>query len=146
MDEYKPILWKSVDYQLSDIQLKPEDFEKALSKIKVDAAAGPDQIPAILLKKCAKALSKPLSSLWRSSLKQGKIPTLLKHGMVTPIHKGGNTIEPKQYRPVTLTSHIVKVFERLIVTELRNHMDRSKLYKPAQHGFRDNRSCLSQLL
>ena len=146
MDDYGSIPWKHVNYLLSDIQVSANDLEKILANIKEDAAAGPDQIPAILLKRCAKGLSKPLSSLWQSSLDEGKIPATLKHGLVTPIYKGGNKTEPKQYRPVTLTSHIIKTFERLLVTELRKHMQRNKLYNPGQHGFMENRSCLSQLL
>lgn len=112
----------------------------------MDSAAGPDRVPAILLKKCARTTSTPLFTVWRSSLDQSKIPTALKHGMKTPVYKGGNKTKPKQYRPVLLTSHLIKIFERIIVKTLRDIMEKSELYNPGQQGFRSGISCLSQLL
>ena len=46
---------------------------------------------------------------------------------VTPIHKGGSKQKPEQYRPVSLTSHIMKIFERVIKKKIMSHLIEKKL-------------------
>ena len=53
---------------------------------------------------------------------------------------------PKNYRPVALTSHIVKVFERVLRKSLGSHLEASGFLPNGQHGFRSMRSTLTQLL
>ena len=53
---------------------------------------------------------------------------------------------PKNYRPVALTSHLVKVFEKVIRAKLVNFLESNSAMNKNQHGFRSGRSCLSQLL
>ena len=50
------------------------------------------------------------------------------------------------YRPVALTSHIVKIFERVIRHALVKHLEEQGLLPDGQHGFRALRSTLTQLL
>ncbi len=76
----------------------------------------------------------------------GEIPTKLKHGAITPIYKGGDRTLSKNYRPVALTSHVIKVFEKIIVKKIITFLEENMLFNPGQHGFRQGRSCLSQLL
>ena len=105
-----------------------------------------DGVPAILLKSCKKELSLPLYYFWRSSLDSGEIPHELLLVLISPIHKGGSRSVPKNYRPVALTSHLIKVFERVIRLELVKHIERLDLLPEGQHGSRSLRSSLTQLL
>ena len=66
--------------------------------------------------------------------------------MVSPIHKGGSRGSPKNYRPVALTSHLTKVFERVVRKVLVGHLEKHGLLPNSQHGFRALRSTLTQLL
>ena len=132
--------------QLKDINFDEADIEEAIQELSATSAAGPDSFPALMLKKCSKALSRPLFLIWRKSLNQGTIPTLLKTGNIVPIHKGGSRGLPKQYRPVALTSHLIKIFEKVLRKFLISYLEENKLLNPDQHGFRIGRSCLSQLL
>ena len=50
----------------------------AIAEIKVDSAAGPDAVPAILLKRCGTSLTLPLRLLWKSSFEQGVVPMFYK--------------------------------------------------------------------
>merc|ERR1719318_2180925 len=50
--------------------------------------------------------------MWRRSLDGGVVPSYYKLSLVTPLHKKGDKVLPGNYRPVSLTSYIVKVFER----------------------------------
>ena len=52
----------------------------------------------------------------------------------------------KHFRPISLTSHIIKIFERILRDKLVSYLEDNSIITPNQHGFRKNCSCLSQLL
>ena len=131
---------------IMDIEFTREDLEEAINEIRPSAAAGPDRFPAILLKMCRKTLSLPLHIIWRRSLDTGVVPHLLKTANIIPIHKGNSRSLAKNYRPIALTSHLIKVFEKVIRKNIVKFMEDHNLFNPRQHGFRIGRSCLSQLL
>ena len=131
---------------LYNIAFDEEDIIEAIDQISPTAAAGPDRFPALLLKMCKYSLAKPLYLIWRRSLDTGDIPLVLKTANIVPIHKGGSRGEPANYRPVALTSHLIKVFERVIRKHIVAYMEENNLFNPGQHGFRNGRSCLSQLI
>ena len=131
---------------ISDIDFTEREIEAAIDKLKPNASPGPDNIPALLLKKCKKTLSKPLHKIWKCSFETGSVPKILKHGIITPIFKKGSKGDATNYRPVTLTSHIIKIFERVVAQKIVSFMDDHNKFNPHQHGFRKGRSCLSQLL
>ena len=63
-----------------------------------------------------------------------------------PVHKGGLRSVPKNFRPVALTSHVIKVFEKVMKKALVKHLHDNHLMTDGQHGFRSMRSTLTQLL
>ena len=132
--------------QLDSITFTREDVVDKINSLSAGAAAGPDGIPAILLKKCKFSLADGLFLIYEKFLKEGNIPELLKKAFIIPVHKGGSRGIPANFRPVSLTSHIMKTFERVIRQVLVNHLEVNGKLNPNQHGFRARRSCLSQLL
>ena len=158
MEQYKsvfstPIATENIDVEeqpiaeiLDNIDFNSGDILKSIADFNTSSAPGPDEIPTIFLKRCAEGVKRPLLLLWKASLTSGQIPAELKRGLITPIYKGGDRGSPQNYRPVTLTSHIIKCFEKIIVSRLVEHLERCNLFNDAQHGFRKGRSCLSQLL
>lgn len=136
----------TVDGAFSDLDFNMEDIEEAIDDLSVTSAAGPDGFPTILLKNCKSILCKPLFTLWRKSLDLGIAPHQLKQSHVVPIHKGGSNAVPANYRPVALTSHIIKIFEKIVRKQIVAFMENNNMFNPTQHGFRSGRSCLSQLL
>ena len=63
-----------------------------------------------------------------------------------PIYKAGDRGKAKNYRPVSLTCQLCKVFEKLVRDELVEHLESNGLLRGTQHGFRKWRSCLTNLL
>ncbi|XP_076042238.1 uncharacterized protein LOC143026122 [Oratosquilla oratoria] len=131
---------------LNDIEFTSEDIIEAISELKPISAAGPDNLPAVFLKKCKKVIATLMSIIWRKSLEEGAIPSTLKEGLITPIFKGGSRGMVSNCRPVCLTSHIIKVFERVVWKSIVNFLESTGQFNPGQHGFCNGRSWLSQLL
>ena len=132
--------------ELEDMSITYRHVEEAIDELKTNSAAGPDGIPAILLKKCKLAISRPIVVLWKKSFESSDIPAALKHATICPIHKGGNRTDPANYRPVSLTSHVIKIFERIIKKEIVKHLETNEIINENQHGFRSKRSTTTQLL
>ena len=91
-------------------------------------------------------LTEPLYALFRQSLNEGRLPQSWKDGHVTPIFKKGSRTKVENYRPVSLTSVICKVMEKIMRKALIEHMITNKLLSDSQHGFIQGRSCTTQLL
>ena len=124
-----------------------DDIIKAIEDIKPNAASGPDEIPVTLLKNCKKALAEPIHIIWSRSLVTGEVPSFYKFSHVFPLHKKDSRAKPANYRPISLTSHVVKIYERVIRKKLLNYLEINNLIICSkQHGFRFGRSCLTQLL
>ena len=145
LDSYQ-IQPNHVGDSLEDVFFSETHIKAAIDEVGSNAAAGPDRFPAVLLKKCRDALARPLYLLWRASLDSGIIPSALKTSVITPIYKGGDRQQPKNYRPVALTSHLVKFFEKIIRKNIVHFLESRNLLNPNQHGFRTGHSCLSQLV
>ena len=99
---------------ISDITIRDEDIQNAIKDMDKNSAAGPDGIPTKFLIETNESIAVPLGIIMRKSIDQGMIPNVLKLAYVTPIHKGGSKLKPENYRPVSLTSHIMKIFERVV--------------------------------
>ncbi len=117
-----------------------------LDKLKTDKSAGPDNISPRLLKETATELSKGLAILFQRSIQEGKLPTPWKDATVSPVFKKGAKSDPGNYRPISLTSVVGKLLERLIRQCLMDHLKQHNLLSDSQFGFRNGRSCQLQLL
>ena len=115
-----------------------------LKKMNASKAAGPDDIHGIVLKNCAASLAKPLSLLFNTSYNTGCIPAEWKLALVVPVHKKGEKGCVDNYRPISLTCLVMKVFERCIHKELLFKC--GHFIDPRQHGFVNNRSCTTQMI
>ena len=131
---------------LDDITFTTEDVEKAIDAIPTSAAPGPDKLPVILLKQCKAQLAYPIYKIWRQSLDTGQIPEVLKEQGIVPIFKKGNKSCPANYRPVSLTSHLIKLFEKIFRANMVTYIEDNNILTNQQHGFRPHRNCLTQLL
>ena len=98
---------------ISDMTFTEEDIIGAIDELRNNSSSGPDGLAAIFLKKCKHSLAKPLCLLWRDCLDNGITPSKLKEAHIIPVHKRGNQRVPSNYRPIALTSHLIKVFEKL---------------------------------
>ena len=132
--------------ELTTITINDENMQKALNNLNSSKSPGPDQVHPRVLKELAEQLSHPLRLLFDKTLRDGKIPESWKVAEVKPIFKKGKKSSPGNYRPVSLTSIICKVFESFIRDALCEHITNNNLLSVDQFGFCRGRSCVSQLL
>jgi len=86
-----------------------------------------------------------MTRIFRKSLESGLVPTDWKQANVCAIFKKGQKALPGNYRPVSLTSHVCKVFESILKDKILEHIDKYSLLNPSQYGFAKNKSCLTNL-
>ena len=97
------------------------------------------------MKKAKIPIGRILSVIFRTTIETGEIPAVLKLAFITGIFKSGSRTEPVNYRPISLTSHVVKVMERVLRKAVVNHLELHLKLAANQHGSRAGRSTLSQL-
>ena len=141
-----PDFKKRTDNVLSFVNVSHEDILSALKSLNVNKSTGPDGVHPRILRECAEELAYPLKCLFDRTMKEGKIPKQWKIAEVRPIFKKGKKSSPGNYRPVSLTSVLCKIFEGFIRQALYKHLIDNKLLSDSQFGFCQGRSCVSQLL
>ena len=62
-----------------------------------------------------------------------------------PIYKNGNEEEPLNYRPVSLTSIVCKICEKVINKQWTDYLEKEGMITDKQFGFRKERSCITNL-
>jgi hypothetical protein len=136
-DECNTIL-RSDDVSNSAVQepvtLSVDDVCKQLKKINVNKSAGPDGVKPKVLSICADQLCKIFHTLFSMSLSLCKIPSAWKTSCIVPVPKKASVTCLNDYRPVALTSHIMKVFERLLLPVLKTQV--AAFQDPLQFAYR----------
>ena len=102
----------------NEIDLSIARVKSVLDSLEINKAQGPDAINGAVLKDCSKSLSYPLHKLFNLAYNTGYLPSEWKLANVVPIHKKDDENKVVNYRPISLTSLVIKVFERILSDEL----------------------------
>ena len=131
---------------ISKVEISLQDMKDKLKSLNASKSPGPDGIHPRVLKELYNSISVPLKILFDKTLACGSIPSAWKKAEVKPIFKKGSKLQAGNYRPVSLTSVVCKIFEHFIRDGLTKHMVENKLLSDQQYGFTKGRSCVTQLL
>ena len=132
--------------EVTDVCLEEVRIKETILKLKESSAPGPDAIPNKLLIETVDEITRPLSILFMKSLRERHIPDDWRCANVTPIFKKGAKSDPGNYRPVSLTSAVCKLMERLVKETIEKHLEQNNLIGTSQHGFRKGRSTQTNLI
>lgn len=99
---------------ISKITITRADILEEIKTLKFDSSSGPDNIPPIIVKKCAFTLVTPLLILFNLTLATGQYPKKWKTSYIIPIFKSGDKANIQQYRPIFKLSWIPKLLEAII--------------------------------
>ena len=103
-------------------------------------------VPNQKYKLVADTISAPLAHLFNVSILSGTFPSTLKISCLTPIFKKDDPSLPKNYRPISITHTISKIFEKIIFKQLTEYLNSNSLLSDFQFGFRKGRSTSDALI
>ena len=101
-------------------------------------------IPAKILKDSLSEYIKELTTIIDNCLKDGLFPNELKLTNVSPVFKKDDDLNKENYRPVSILSHMSKVFERIFYKQIDRFM--TSKFSPFLCGFRKNHNSQYSLL
>ncbi len=145
-----PISASASSRQSSDdhvFTVSEDDVRRELRRVNVRKAAGPDGITGRVLRSCADQLAGLFTSIFNESLATSVVPTPFKKSVIIPVPKNSKPSCLNDYRPVALTSTVMKVFERLLKKHICSSIPAT--LDPLQFAYRPNRStddAISQVL
>ena len=108
-------------------------------------ACGPDLLPARLLKEGAEEISFSLCKIFNLSLSRGSLPQDWTSAHIVPVHKKNDRSNPSNYRPISLTTIVIKVLEKLVHSKVVFALESHGLLSDFQHGFRARHSTVGLL-
>lgn len=116
------------------------EIDSILMNLKSESAPGWDNISPKLLKNVRWIVVPILTHISNLCFKQGIFPSSLKQSIITPVHKGGDTDDINNYRPISVLTAISKVLEKLLNSRLISYLNKYNLLSPSQYGFRQGLS------
>ncbi|KAL5265305.1 hypothetical protein ACHWQZ_G006143 [Mnemiopsis leidyi] len=131
---------------IDDMVIRSSDVKKQLLKLNIFKSSGPDGVHPKLLKSLANddRFVEAVTQLYVKCSETGILPEIWKSASVVALFKKGSKSDPLNYRPVSLTCILCKVYEKLVREHLLDFLE-DRISKH-QHGFVKGKSCLSNLL
>jgi len=112
-----------------------------------DSSPGPDNIHYQMIKHLPECSLDLLLIVFNRIWENSTLPNTWKTSTVIPIPKPGKDhSDPNNYRPISLTSCICKLCERMINNRLVYYLERNKILSDVQSGFRKQRSTNDHLI
>nr|XP_049618286.1 uncharacterized protein LOC125993625 isoform X3 [Syngnathus scovelli] len=120
------------------LQIREEEVRRMFRRQKIRKAPGPDGVSPSCLKVCAEQLAPTFARIFNRSLELCEVPSCFKSSTIVPVAKKPAITGMNDYRPVALTSVVMKSFERLVLNHLKDVT--GPLLDPHQFAYRANRS------
>ena len=130
--------------QTLPLQLTFEETEKLLRSVNLSKGAGPDGIPAWVLKELSFELGYPVSYLFNRSLKESVVPKVWKQGEIIPVPKMKICTKLKDLRPITKTPLLGKLLQKPFCQHLQTYTKQCS--DPLQFGFTQGKSTNDALI
>ena len=105
-------------FELNNITM--DELRCEIFKAKAGKSTGLDKISNKLLKAAGETIIGSLSHIFNLSIDTGIFRDDLKHTKVTPLYKSGDKMDCDNYRPISVTSAVAKIFEKLVSRQLNN--------------------------
>ena len=106
--------------------------------LNLDPFSGADQLGMfpLFLRRTADVMALRLSVVFRRLVRLGSIPACWGQANVTPIPEGPPPYSVANYRPISITSVLSNMFERLLSVRLGRFMERSGVLPNTQFAYR----------
>ena len=124
----------------------PDEVFKIIIGLKNSKSTGTDSIDTRIIKLIAGKILAPLTHIINLSISTSKFPSIWKVAKVVSLLKKGDSLNPKNYRPVALLPIFSKILERVIFNQMVKYLDTNKLLHPNHHGSRHGYSTATALI
>ena len=125
----------------------PAEFYAAASNLFSSTATGPDKVAYPMLKHLPRSGMDFFLHIFNLSWSSHSFPSIWKTSSIIPIHRVGKPLDsPASFRPISVTSCVSKLFERIILSRPLFFLESNSILSPRQAGFRPGRSTLDQIL
>ena len=124
-------------------QVTVREVEVAIKEMKDNKAPGTDDITSDIIKIGGARIIKELTKLYNQIMEEKRIPVCWKEAKIILLHKKGDKTDIKNYRPISLLSHVYKIFTRILQTRMKRILDENQPREQA--GFRSAYSTLDHL-
>ena len=121
-----------------------KEVKKELMNLSSKKVTRKGDIPAKILKDSLSVYTKELTTVFNNCLKDGLFPNELKLADISPVFKKDDDLNKVNYRPVSILSHMSKVFERIFYKQIDRFM--TSKFSPFLCGFRKNHNSQYSLL
>ena len=122
--------------EILNSDITENEVKKAILKLKNGKAAGDDNVLNEYIKCSADIMIQTYTNLFNEILHSGIYPSAWSLGTVVPIFKNkGNPKDPKNYRPITLSSTVGKLFSIILNERLQYFLEIENIIKPNQGAF-----------
>ena len=119
---------------MDDIAVTCECVVKPLNNLRPHKAAGPDDTTLMLHREAEEDIAPEITLFLKGSLNQGNTPSTWHKALVLILRKRSKS-DGSNYRPISLTSVLCKLCERIIHSTILTHRANHKMLSDAQHGF-----------
>ena len=126
-NEFEPILSESITippFVENEIpQFHPSQVWFVLSRLEINKATVPGDLPARLIRQFAAYLAEPLTDIFNASLRRGEYPSKYKFEVCTPVPKVNPPENISQLRNISGLLTFDKVFEKLLAQLMVSDME-----------------------
>ena len=123
-----------------------QEISTAIKKTNTKTSYDINQLNNKLIKNSSITIQFLLKELFNKCIQYNKLPMIYKKSQVTMIPKKGDATNPKNYRPISVTSCLIRLFEKIIQQRLENILNDNDLITKYQSGFRNNRQTKDNLI
>lgn len=130
------------DLEINDGPFTATESATVKSTLKQGQSAGPDDIPPEVPKNCN--LDNIILEIYNYGLIENIKPDIWSLSNIIPVPKSGDLAKPDNYRDISLTCVIAKMYNRMILNRIRDAIDPH--LRVDQNGFRKGTTAIGQIL
>ena len=123
-----------------------EEVEEAIKSLNWSDAAGHDDLTTRVVKYMGPYIAPVMTHLINISFEQDRMPTVFKLAKISPLFKGGDRFNARNYRPVAILPALSKIVERIVFGRLKLHLESNDLLSDRQNAYREKRSVTTAML
>ncbi|CAM4611597.1 unnamed protein product [Caretta caretta] len=132
--------------EVMEVDITTSKVEAKLEQLNGTKSGGPQNLNPRILKELAQEIASPLARIFNESVNSGVVPYDGRIANIVLIFKKGKKRDPGNYRPVSLTSVVCKVLEKILKEKVVKDIEVNGNWDKIQHGFTKGRSCQTKLI